>query len=276
MTATITFIGAGNMASAIVGGLVSQGYPADSITATSPDTAMLDAVSTRFGIQVTSDNCAAIAQADIVVLAVKPQILREVCEELRPSLDAREVPPLVLSIAAGIPIGSLQVWLGEHVPVVRAMPNTPAMIGCGATALKANTLVSEVQCQQIEKLLSSTGIVEWLADEELMDAATAVAGSAPAYFFLFFKAMEDAAVAQGLPRSTARKLALQTGFGAASMALTGEDEPEQLMRNVMSPQGSTERAIASFEAAGLRKIVAQAMQDCADRAREMQSLFGEK
>lgn len=272
MTAHISFIGAGNMASAIIGGLISQGYSSESITATSPDQTMLDAIQSRFGIQVSSDNIAAAQRADILVLAVKPQILQQVCAELRPAVDSRN--PLILSIAAGIPLHSLQTWLGNHLPIVRAMPNTPAMIGCGATALYANPQVTQTQSHEVKNLLSSTGLVEWLPEESLMDAATAISGSAPAYFFLFFQAMEDAGVAQGLNRETARRLALQTGLGAASMALTASQDPEQLMRNVMSPQGSTERAIATFEAKGLRTIVTKAMQDCADRAKEMQAQFG--
>ncbi|WP_321274298.1 pyrroline-5-carboxylate reductase [uncultured Vibrio sp.] len=274
MAAKITFIGSGNMASAIVGGLISNQYPAEKITTTSPDPAMLESIQAKYSINTTSDNCAAIADAEIVVLAVKPQILKQVCAEVRPTLNERHTQPLVLSIAAGISLDSLNNWLGESTPIVRAMPNTPAMIGCGATSLVASSDVTADQKSHVEDILSSTGLVEWLTDESLINAATAVAGSAPAYFFLFFQAMEDAAVAQGLPRDTARKLTLQTGLGAASMALTGEQDPEQLMRNVMSPQGSTERAISSFENANLRLIVEQAMCDCADRAEEMQSLFG--
>ncbi len=275
MNTRITFIGAGNMASAIFGGLIDNGFPADLITATAPDEAMLTAVKERFGISTSTNNCAAVDAADVVVLAVKPQILNQVCSELRPTLEQRQTPPLIISIAAGIPLASLQSWLGDNTPIVRAMPNTPAMIRQGATALFASPLVSDEQRALTDQIHGATGVTEWLSEESLMDAATAVSGSAPAYFFLMFSAMEDAAVAQGLPRETARRLALQTGLGAAAMALTGEDEPEQLMRNVMSPQGSTERAIESFEAADLRQIVADAMQACADRAREMQTSFGQ-
>ncbi|MEH0664653.1 pyrroline-5-carboxylate reductase [Vibrio scophthalmi] len=274
MAAKITFIGSGNMARAIVGGLLSQQYPADHITTTSPDPTMLESIQAEFSVNTTRDNCAAILNADIVVLAIKPQILKQVSIELRPTLQELEKHPLILSIAAGISVESLEKWLGGVAPIVRAMPNTPAMIGCGATSLVASANVTNKQRLQVEEILSSTGIVEWLSDESLINAATAVAGSAPAYFFLFFQAMEDAAVSQGLPRETARKLTLQTGLGAASMALVGEYDPEQLMRNVMSPQGSTERAIASFEKANLRLIVEHAMRDCADRAKEMQLLFG--
>lgn len=274
MTATISFIGAGNMASAIVGGMVKHGYQSSHITATSPDQQMLESIQAQYRINVTDNNNAAIEHADIVVLAVKPQILKRVCDGLRPAFDARITPPLVISIAAGISLHSLQTWLGSKVPIVRAMPNTPAMIGCGATSLVANSQVTDEQRDSVEQVLRSTGIVEWLPEENLIDAATAVAGSAPAYFFLFFQAMEDAAVAQGLSRATARRLALQTGFGAASMALIGEHDPQQLMKNVMSPQGSTERAIQVFEHAGLREIVAKAMEDCSERARELQLLFG--
>ncbi|MEL6117686.1 pyrroline-5-carboxylate reductase [Photobacterium sp. SP02] len=273
-TAKITFIGAGNMASAIFGGLISKGYPADHITATSPEPDVLKALSDQYGIQVTSDNRAGIVNADVIVLAVKPQILEQVCSGIRSVFNDSDQFPLVISIAAGIPIASLERWLNSQLPIIRAMPNTPAMVGCGATALFANHNVSQHQRKLAEHVHGGTGITEWLSDEALMNAATAVAGSAPAYFFLLFAAMEEAAVAQGLPRDTARRLALQTGLGAATMALHCDVEPEQLMRNVMSPQGSTERAIACFESLDFRQMVNQAMTACADRALEMQTEFG--
>ncbi len=275
MAAKISFIGAGNMANAIIGGLIKNHYPAKDITATCPDDALLDKLAAHYSINTGNDNLKAAMAADVIILAVKPQIMRSVCEPLTAVLKTRVQAPLVISIAAGIPLNALNRWLGDAIPIVRAMPNTPAMIGKGATSLYASPLVDDQQKSAVESIVSATGLFEWLDDEDLMDAATAVAGSAPAYFFLLFSAMEQAAVDQGLPQQTARRLAIQTGLGAAAMALESDETPEQLMRNVMSPQGSTEQAIAVFEDEKLRDIVTKAMQACAKRAKQMQSEFAD-
>lgn len=267
MTSQVTFIGAGNMASAIFGGMIEGGYPAEAITATARDTQTLDALASRYGIQTTSDNNAAVEHADVVVLAVKPQVMREVCHELRDSVQRQR--PLIVSVAAGLSAETLDTWLGGDMAVIRCMPNTPSLVGQGASGLYANARVSEQQKQLATSLLEAVGLVEWVADEALLEAVTAVSGSGPAYFFLIMEALEDAGKKLGLPADSARRLALQTAYGAASMARESEFEPAELRRRVTSPNGTTERAINSFEDDGLRRLFENATQACATRAREL-------
>ncbi|RXE49434.1 pyrroline-5-carboxylate reductase [Chromohalobacter israelensis] len=267
MTSQVTFIGAGNMASAIFGGMVESGYPAEAITATGRDPQALAALAERHGIRTTTDNLAAVDGADVVVLAVKPQIMREVCHELRDTVQAQR--PLIVSVAAGLNAATLENWLGGELAVIRCMPNTPSLVGQGAAGLFANARVSESQKQLATTLLEAVGLVEWVADETLLEAVTAVSGSGPAYFFLIMEALEDAGKKLGLPADSARRLALQTAFGAASMARESEFEPAELRRRVTSPNGTTERAIASFEDDGLRRLFENATQACATRAREL-------
>ncbi|MGM0521751.1 MAG: pyrroline-5-carboxylate reductase [Pseudomonadota bacterium] len=263
----ITFIGAGNMASAIIGGLIDSGFSPSSITATSPDDAMLAPVRERLGIHTDTDNNAAVSRADVVVLAVKPQIMRQVCEAMRDSVQRQK--PLIISIAAGLDADTIDGWLGGSNALVRCMPNTPSLVGYGASGLFANTRVSEEQRGVATELMEAVGIVEWVDDEALLDAVTAVSGSAPAYFFLMFEAMEDAGVKMGLPAATARRLAIQTALGAATMAKRSDKDPATLKQNVMSPGGTTEQAIAHLEDANLRGTMEAAMQACAKRAQEM-------
>ena len=272
MASRVTFIGAGNMASAIIGGMLDSGHPATAITATSPSDAFLAPLRERFAIQTSLDNAAAAQNADIVVLAVKPQIMREVCEGLRDTLQQHR--PLVISVAAGLTAETLQSWLGGDLPLVRCMPNTPSLVGAGAAGLFATAEVSTKQRAQAGELLEAVGLVEWVEEESLLDAITAVSGSGPAYFFLMFEAMEEAGVKLGLPADTARRLAMQTASGAAKMAMASEQSPAELKRNVMSPGGTTERAVEYLEQADLRNILAAAMDACAVRAREMAKELG--
>ncbi|MGY4879232.1 pyrroline-5-carboxylate reductase [Vreelandella aquamarina] len=267
MATNITFIGAGNMASAIIGGLIDSGIATSNITATSPTEDMLRPVSERFGINTQTDNNAAIRNADVVVLAVKPQIMRDVCQAMQET--TREQRPLIISIAAGLNADTIDEWLGGGNAVVRCMPNTPSLVGYGASGLFANQVVTSEQRDMATQLMEAVGIVEWVDDEALIDAVIAVSGSAPAYFFLMFEAMEEAAVKLGLPAASARRLAIQTALGAATMAQRSEHDPATLKQNVMSPGGTTERAIQHMEDAELRKTIADAMQVCAKRAQEM-------
>ncbi|MGE4532632.1 pyrroline-5-carboxylate reductase [Halomonas sp.] len=272
MASQVTFIGAGNMAGAIIGGMLESGFAADAITATSPDDAALAPLRERLGIHTATDNTAAVAEAGVVVLAVKPQIMRQVCEGLRDAVQARR--PLIVSVAAGLPAETLERWLGGELPVVRCMPNTPSLVGAGAAGLYANARVDEAQRRLATELMEAVGLVEWVDDEALLEAVTAVSGSAPAYFFLMFEAMEEAGARLGLPADTARRLAMQTAFGAAKMAMASDKPPAELKRNVMSPGGTTERAIEHLEQAGLRTALAEAMEACAARAREMADELG--
>ncbi|WP_129138257.1 pyrroline-5-carboxylate reductase [Modicisalibacter coralii] len=272
MASQVTFIGAGNMASAIFGGMIDSGYPATAITATSPDEQRLETLAADYGIHTATDNAAAVAEADVVVLAVKPQMMHDVCAGLRDAIQARR--PLIVSVAAGLTAETLDEWLGGGLAVVRCMPNTPSLVGAGASGLFANARVSDAQRELATTLLEAVGLVEWVDDEALLEAVTAVSGSGPAYFFLIFEALEEAGQRLGLPAETARRLALQTGLGAATMAQRSDVEPARLRQNVMSPGGTTERAIHCLEDGGLRALFAEATEACAARAREMASELG--
>ncbi|UHQ57115.1 MULTISPECIES: pyrroline-5-carboxylate reductase [Microbulbifer] len=259
--------GAGNMAGAVIGGLVADGYPADRILATGRDRQKLDAFAARTGVPVGTDNAAAIADTDILVLSVKPQVMKDLCESIRDVVQERR--PLVVTLAAGIPLAAYQRWLGEGVPVVRAMPNTPALVGTGVTGLFAADDVSEEQRGQAQRIAEAVGLAHWVDEESGIDQVIAVSGSGPAYYFLFMESMIDAAEKAGMARADAERLTLQTALGAAKLATASDVDVAQLRRNVMSPGGTTERAIRCFEQGGLKSLVEQAMGDCAERAAQM-------
>ena len=266
-TASLAFIGGGNMAGTLINGLIEDGTAPDRITVAEPDTQRREQLAARFGIHTTEDNSSAVMSADIVVLAVKPQVLKEVARSLAPALAQGR--PLCISIAAGIRHAALQRWLGQEISLVRAMPNTPAMLQAGATGLYAPESVSETHRNAAEHVLRSVGIVVWVEDEALMDAVTAVSGSGPAYFFLFMEAMEQAAVDMGLPAETARLLVRQTALGATRMALESDLDLAALRLGVTSPGGTTERAIRQFEEKGLRTLVNDALKAACERSREL-------
>ena len=266
----ICFIGGGNMARSIIGGLIARGSAAQNITVCDPQQATLAGLQVDFGVAVSQNNAAAVAVADVVVLAVKPQVMASVCRDLAPRISPGV---LVISIAAGINCTSLAEWLGTRTAIVRCMPNTPALVGEGASGLYASTGVTAAQKHQAEAIMAAVGTVAWVESEHLMDAVTAVSGSGPAYFFLAMEAMIDAGINQGLTPETARILTLQTALGAARLAQQSPDEVGELRRRVTSPGGTTEQAILSFENNELRRIYAEAMQACADRARAMADEF---
>ena len=259
--------GAGNMAGAVIGGLVASGYPADSIVATGRDEQKLADFAARTGVQVTTDNPAAVAGADVLVLSVKPQMMKALCESIAGLVSDRK--PLVITLAAGIPLAAYQRWLGAGVPVVRAMPNTPALVGTGVTGLYAGAGVDESQRQIAQEMAEAVGIAIWVEEEAGIDQVIAVSGSGPAYYFQFMESMIDAAEKAGMPRGDAERLTLQTALGAAKLAAASNVDVVQLKRNVMSPNGTTERAIQRFQKGGLPQLVEEAMRDCAERAAEM-------
>ncbi len=269
--APIAFIGAGNMASALFGGMIKQGYPADTILAADPNPACL-AQAAKLGVKTSSDNAAAIAFAEVVIVAVKPQVLMPVMHALRPQL--RERRPLLISIAAGVTLDALQDWCGEGLPIVRCMPNTPALVQTGATGLFANEQVNEQQKQQAQSILEAVGTAIWVDTEPQLDAVTAVSGSGPAYFFLVMEAMQQAGVDLGLSPAVAEQLTLQTALGAARMALASDVDVAELRRRVTSPGGTTEQAINTFEQGGLKDLFAHAMADCARRSVELAGELG--
>ncbi len=272
LTQKISFIGAGNMASSIIGGLIRSGVSAAQLNATNVDKEQLARLQAEQGINTLDDNVSAVDNCDILFLSVKPQVLREVCEEIREAVQRRR--PLVVSIAAGIEIASIESWLGGNLAVVRCMPNTPALVGVGASGLYANPRVTDAQKAAANAMFQAIGLTQWVAEEKDLHAVTAVSGSGPAYFFLILEAMEAAGVRAGLTAETARQLSMQTMLGAATMALQSEDDPATLKRKVMSPGGTTERAIESFENDGLREMFNRAVAAAAQRSEELARQLG--
>jgi len=269
---TLTFIGGGNMAASLIGGLIADGWDPARIRVADSSAERLQQLSQQFPIYTSSDNCNAADQADIIVLAVKPQVMQSVTRELT-SLVAKQ-QPLVISIAAGIPAGALGNWLGKSTAIVRTMPNTPAMVQSGATVLYANAHVSEEQRSIAESILRAVGVAIWIDNEALMDAVTALSGSGPAYFFLFMEALQAAGQQLGLPQETARLLTLQTAFGAAKMALESTKDAATLRHQVTSPGGTTEHAIKAFQEGELEALVSKALQAAAKRSHELATEFG--
>jgi pyrroline-5-carboxylate reductase len=266
----IAFVGAGNMAASLIGGLRAQGVDASLIRASAPGSETRERIATEHGIKVFSDNAQAIEDADVVVLAVKPQLMKSVCLALQPSLKPGQ---LVVSVAAGITCASMAQWLGKQ-PVVRCMPNTPSQLRQGASGLYATETVSAEQRAQAEQLLSAVGIAVWVEQEQHMDAVTAVSGSGPAYFFLMMEAMTAAGVKLGLPHEVARKLTLQTALGSALIATSSDVEPAELRRRVASPGGTTEAAIKAFQAGGFEALVETALSAADRRAAELAEQLG--
>ena len=263
----IGFIGGGNMARSLIGGLVARGHAASGIHVAEPHAPLREALARDFGVAVHADNAEAAAQASIWVFAVKPQVMRGVAEALAPI--AQRTRPLVISIAAGITGVQLERWLGGDLAIVRAMPNTPALLGAGATGLHANARVDATQRAQAEALLGATGLTAWIPDEAAMDAVTALSGSGPAYVFLLAEAMQAAGEAQGLSAETARTLALQTIHGAARMLVESGESAATLRERVTSPGGTTQAALETFEASGFRTLVAQAIANATRRGGEL-------
>ncbi|ACO76567.1 pyrroline-5-carboxylate reductase [Azotobacter vinelandii CA] len=266
----IAFIGAGNMAASLIGGLRAQGVPAGAIRASAPSAERRARIAAEHGIELFADNAEAAAGADLVVLAVKPQVMKSVCQALAAHLRPEQ---LIVSIAAGITCASLESWLGER-PLVRCMPNTPALLRQGVSGLFANARVSAAQRQQAARLLGAVGLVLWLDEERLIDAVTAVSGSGPAYFFLLMEAMTAAGERLGLPHGSAVQLTLQTALGAARMATESGVDAAELRRRVTSPNGTTEAAINTFQAGGFEALVQQALDAAARRSAELAEQLG--
>jgi pyrroline-5-carboxylate reductase len=260
------------MASSIIGGLIESGHPAECISAADPFPVSLERLREIAPVATYSDNLAAVQVADIIILAVKPQVMAEATDSIAAAVRANR--SLVISIAAGVTIASMQARLGPAAAIVRCMPNTPALIGCGASGLFANDKTSAEQREFAQLVLSAVGITCWVDSEPELDAITALSGSGPAYFFLFIEALVNSGIELGLDGKTARTLALQTSLGASRMALESDLDLVELRRRVTSPGGTTERAIQSFEQDGLRNTVANALRAAADRAVEMAREMG--
>ena len=270
---TIGFIGGGNMACSLVGGLIADGCNPEHIWVAEPRPERRAALKQRFGIRTTEDNAQATAASQTLVLAVKPQTIATVAKEVAAVAGSNQ--PLVVSVAAGVRETAIRHWLGYDASIVRAMPNTPALVRSGATALYANPYVSCDEEDRAESVLRTVGITLWLRDEALLDAVTALSGSGPAYLFSVMEVMEKAGQQMGLPAETARLLTLQTAFGAAKMALESAEDVATLRAQVTSPGGTTERAIEVLEQGGLAKLFTTAVGAARDRAREIGQLLEE-
>ena len=266
----IAFIGAGNMAASLIGGLLAQGIPTSHIRASDPGAEQRAKIAAEHGIALFADNAEAILDADVIVLATKPQVLKDVCLALAPSLTAGQ---LLVSIAAGISCASLSNWLGAR-PIVRCMPNTPALLRQGVSGLYANADVSPAQRELAEQLLAAVGLAVWLENEQQIDAVTAVSGSGPAYFFLLIEAMTAAGEQLGLPKAIAAQLTLQTALGAAHMAVASDVDAAELRRRVTSPNGTTDAAIKAFQAGGFAELVEQALTAAAKRSAALAEQLG--
>ena len=266
-TPVIAFIGGGNMARSLIGGLHKRGLGGRGIQVAEPNADLRECLARDFGVTAHANNTEAVRHAFVWVFAVKPQVMRAVAEALAP--QAQAMRPLVISIAAGITGVQLERWLGGDLPIVRAMPNTPALLGAGATGLHANARVDAEGRKLAKELLAAAGTTAWIPDEAQMDAVTAVSGSGPAYVFLLAEAMQAAGVAQGLAPETARALALQTIFGAARMLVETREDAAVLRQRVTSPGGTTQAALETFEAGGFRDLVGGASAAATARGREL-------
>jgi pyrroline-5-carboxylate reductase len=275
MKAEIAFIGGGNMADSLIGGMIAGGREAGSILVCEPDPARRAQITAAHGIQAAEGNAHAL-EADVIVLAVKPQVLQAACRELAGSDTAGS--PLYISIAAGIRTTDIARWLAGPsalpIALVRAMPNTPALLQCGATALFANPQVGESQKHQAQAILEAAGMTCWVEDEAQLDAVTALSGSGPAYFFLMMETMQAAGEKLGLPAPVAKQLVIQTALGAARMAGESGQPPAELRARVTSKGGTTAAAIASFEAADFAAVVEQALGAAFERSRQIAAELG--
>ncbi len=270
---TIAFLGAGNMAEAIIKGLLRAGTAApESIIATGRRTERIDELKRAYGIRTTQDNLSAAREADIVVLSVKPQAMDKLVVQVAPALDQRK---LIISVAAGVPIAALERRLGAGARIIRTMPNTPSLVGAGACALSRGEHASEEDLAVASRIFQAVGITT-VVDENLLDAVTGLSGSGPAYIFLVIEALSDAGVKVGLPRYTALKLAAQTVLGSAQLLIETNAHPGQLKDQVTSPGGTAIAGLHTLEAGGLRTTLINAVEAATRRAKELGEQFLEK
>ena len=268
----IGFIGAGNMAYALIKGLLNNGFDANQINISDPNEELLLNRESELKVTTYSDNTSLLSNSDIIFFAVKPQVLSSVCLELKGVVKSKH---LFVSIVAGIRSSDINRWLGGNFALIRTMPNTPALFQSGVTGLFANEVVDNDQKSLVESILSSVGECFWVNEEKLIDAITAISGSGPAYFFLLMESMKQAGIALGLDEEIANSLSIQTAYGASLMAnKTGKDS-RTLRAEVTSPNGTTQSAIESFQDQNFEGIVANATRAAYDRARELSNELGD-
>ena len=268
----LTFIGGGNMAAALIAGLAGQMTAGENILVVDPNPAQLERLADGFGVSTASAIEAQVGASDVIVLAVKPQQMREVAASLAPLLAQRQ--PLIVSIAAGIRSGDLSRWLGDYPAIVRTMPNTPALIGQGITGMVAMAGVSAEHKAVADNIMKAVGQTVWLDDESLIDPVTAVSGSGPAYVFFFIEAMQQAALELGLSAEQGKQLALATFTGAAQLAAKSPDDVAVLRERVTSKGGTTYAALQSLEKAGVKAAIVEAVKAAAARGRELGEELG--
>lgn len=263
----ICFVGGGNMARSLIGGLIDNGIKPQFITVGEPDASRRAKLTNDFGVTAIADNIAAVNKSEIVILAVKPQVMKTAILPLAKGLSEKK--PLLISIAAGIAISSLESWAGDDLAMIRAMPNTPALINTGITALFSNSRVFPEHRKQAESIMCAVGKVVWIEEETLMDTVTAVSGSGPAYFFYYMEALEQAAIEEGLDKNTARLLTLETALGAARLAIESTKSPLELRSQVTSPGGTTEAAIQVLDCSGISQILKRAVTAARKRSADL-------
>lgn len=269
--AKIAFIGAGTMATSIIGGLVKDQYPAKNIWASNINREKLADLAARYSINITPDNNEAVSKADIIILAAKPKMIIPICEEIKNTVLDKK--PLVISVAAGITTETLEKCFSHTISIVRCMPNTPAILGCGITGLYATTHVPQERRDQAESILRTVGMTEWVLHEYLIDVITAISGSGPAYFFYLMEILQREAESLGLPAKSAKLFSIQTALGAARLALESNADPEALRQQVTSPGGTTEAAMNQLMEGDVASIFAKALAAAKAHSVEMGQQF---
>ncbi len=273
MQSNICFIGSGNMARSLVGGLIKDQYDPQKIWVSDPHDSSLETLQSAWKVHTVEDNCEGARHADIILFAVKPQTMEEVVKEV--SSVIHEKKPLVISIAAGVRIDAIAHWLGStSSAIVRCMPNTPALVSCGATAMFANHKVTEEQKNHAESVMRAVGLTTWVDDEALLDTVTALSGSGPAYFLLMMEALVEAATELGLSEEQARLLTLQTALGTSKMALESEQSLTILRQQVTSPGGTTEAALDALKETKTFEAIKSALKAAQQKSEALAELFG--
>lgn len=265
----LTFLGAGNIAKAIISGLIKQGFAANRITAVDPRPDQLDFFK-HLEVNTSTDNIEAIKDASVVILSVKPDVVSSVALSIAPAIV--DDPPLLISVAAGVTTASLSAWLGSAVPVIRCMPNTPAKVQLGATGMFATARVSSEQKELAAEIMGAVGLCLWMETDSQLDAVTALSGSGPAYFFYIMELMQAAGVKLGLSPQTCRQLIQQTALGAATMVIESSDDLAELRRQVTSPGGTTEAAINQLHKGNLATIIGSAINAAYQRSIDLSEM----
>ena len=269
---TVAFVGGGNMSSSIIGGLINSGWSNKNIRVADPLDSQRQKLYDEFDISCFEENTGCVIGAGVVVLAVKPQIIEQALVPIANSLASEQ--PLIISIAAGIPSESILRWIGKDLPIIRVMPNTPALVNSGVSGLFAGSLVTPTQADLAEQLMRAVGEVVWVEQESLIDTVTGISGSGPAYFFKVLELMIAEGVANGLTESSARTLAVETARGAANLIRQSPLEPAELRRQVTSPGGTTEAGIRYMEQAGIDDTIRGGIKAAILRSIELSKQFG--